>query len=192
MMITDTLRSSLRPGDVVFTRIDNLLYRHVAKATQSWTSHVGVLVSDPAGGLRVAESRVPRCAYSALDAFIARSENGMYAIRRPETALTGEQQAKLEDACAARMGGWYHLGFAYDSPRQYCSKLVYDVLLEATGVEVGILETFEQTLSRYPDCPQTVWKLWFFGRIPWQRRAVTPASQYRSEALVTVADYGLP
>jgi len=35
-----------------------------------------------------------------------------------------------------------HTGFDLHSPGQFCSRFVREVLLEATGVEVGEVETF--------------------------------------------------
>lgn len=185
-------RPELQPGDVVFTRINNLLYRQVAQATQSWTSHVGVVVRHPQQGLVVAESRVPKSTLTPFDAFVARSERGMYAVRRLPRALSEQEQAALFVAAERRLGMWYDFGFNYDSPRQYCSKFVYDVMAESTGELIGDLETFQEQLDRFPRCPRGFWRLWFFGRIPWGRRAVTPASQFRSKRLQDVVLHGIP
>ena len=84
------------------------------------------------------------------------------------------------------MGIWYHLGFDLDSPRQYCSKFVHEVYRDAMGISLGKVETFRELLDANPGSPLSFWKMWFLGRIPWDRRTVTPASMLASELLHTV------
>lgn len=93
----------------------------------------------------------------------------------------------LHDAASRRMGTLYHLGFKYESPRQFCSKFVYDCYREALDVRIGRLETFRELLASNPDSPLWFWRLWFWGRIPWERRTISPASQLEDEQLVTIA-----
>ena len=92
----------------------------------------------------------------------------------------------LRQACDRELGKYYHQGFRYDSPRQFCSKFVYDAFRTALGVEVGEIETFADILARNPTGSKAFWRLWFFGFIPWRRTTITPASLLRSEALETV------
>jgi hypothetical protein len=62
------------------------------------------------------------------------------------------------------------------------------VLAEATGVTLGEVETFGALLARNPDASLAFWRFWFFGRIPWDRQTVTPASLYRSDRLHPIFD----
>ena len=185
-LLSSTERDSLQSGDVIFIAIHSPVYQMIARTAQSWDSHVGIIFRDANGELVVAESRVPFCAYTTLDKFLARSVNGQFAIRRLHDALTGEQAAQLRAECDRRMGGIYHLGFDFDAPRQFCSKLVYETYRAALGIEVGRLETFREMLASNPAAPVGFWRLWFFGFIPWNRRTVTPTSQLRSSVLKTV------
>lgn len=178
----------LQFGDIIFIRVDNFLYRRVAESSGSWTSHVGMLYEETDDGWIVAESRVPRCGYCPLDKFIARSRNGEYSIRRLTRAITTKEHERMKSAIHARMGLFYHLGFDYESKRQFCSKFVYDVYKETTGLEIGYLETFKKLLSNKPDYPLWFWKLWYFGRIPWDRITISPGSQYTSPLLETVSE----
>ncbi|MDR3417811.1 MAG: YiiX/YebB-like N1pC/P60 family cysteine hydrolase [Nevskia sp.] len=175
-----------RSGDLVFIATPNPLYRRVAAATGCPASHVGILFEDRRRGWVVAESAVPVCRYRALEEFLARSDHHWFAVRRLPRELSGEEVAALRRACDARMGRWYHLGFRYESHRTFCSKFVHEVYREALGVDVGEVETFGALLRRNPDEPLGFWRLWFFGRIPWQRKTITPASQLFSAALNTV------
>lgn len=177
---------SPRNGDVIFSRIPNLLYRKVAEATGSPTSHVGILFGDGQGGWLVAESKVPFARYSTLQNFLSRSAGGWHVIRRPRQGLNEEQVAALRAACDARIGTLYHSGFRYESRRTFCSKFVHEVYREALGIKVGRIETFAELLAQQPATALAFWKIWFFGRIPWQRTTVTPASQLVCDSLETV------
>lgn len=176
---------ALKPGDVVFINIKNYLYKQVAKMSMSWTSHVGI-VCERDGELVVAESAVPKVTYCSVEKFVARSDKGMFAARRLKGGVTAEQLKNMDEVMESKMGKFYHLGFDYDSPRQYCSKFVYDVYKDGTGIELGQIETFNDLLEKNPNMSLWFWRLWFFGRLPLKRRAVTPASQYESDKLETV------
>ncbi len=185
-LLSETERASLQSGDIVFISVRSPVYKLIARTCRSWDSHVGIIFREANGELRVAESRVPFCAYTTLDKFLARSAGGVFAIRRLNGGLTPAQAAQLRAEADRRMGKVYHLGFDFDSPREFCSKFVYGIYQAALGIEVGRLETFRELLSSNPQAPIGFWRLWFFGRIPWHRRTVTPTSQLRSPLLQTV------
>ena len=178
----------LREGDIIFIRIPNALYRKVAETSLSWESHTGILFRDSAGAWIVAESTIPFSKFTPLGKFLTHSENGRFEVRRVKGGLTQGEVRRLRAAAASRMQILYHLGFRYDSPRQFCSKLVHDSYFEATGREIGRLETFRDMLSTNPSAPLWFWRIWFLGRIPWERRTVSTTSELRSPNLVTVFD----
>lgn len=60
--------------------------------------------------------------------------------------------------------------------RQFCSRFVREVVAQATAIKLGEVETFSTLLQRNLDVSLNFWRCWFLGRIPWQRRTVTPAS----------------
>lgn len=160
------------------------LFRKVAAATESWTSHVGIVYGrNESGEWLVAESKIPRSVLTPLHRFLARSEHGRYSWHRVRGGLSEAQKVALQQAVLRRLGIWYHLGFRYESKRQFCSKFVHEIFLEATGLEIGTMESFAELRDRQPDFPLLFWTFWFWGRIPWNRRMVSPASQYRSEQL---------
>lgn len=176
----------LRSGDIIFIAIPNPLFRHVANATHCPATHVGIVFDDPVKGWVVAESAVPISKITSLEKFIARSNDGWCVIRRLKSGITESEVRRLRAECDARMGVVYHPGFRYESRRLFCSKFVYDVYRNALGISVGKIETFSALLSRVPNASLAFWKCWFFGRIPWNRLTVTPASQFESDLLETV------
>jgi hypothetical protein len=188
---TEDLRqvtARLQDGDLIFIRQANPIFRRVAETTRSWETHVGILFSDPNGTWRVAESRFPLSKFTRLERFIARAEHGRVYITRLQAGLSLAEKQRLRRAARARMRRWYDLGFNYDSPRLYCSKLVFDVYREVTGVPVGSLTTFRQLLADNPQAPMGFWRMWFFGRIPWERRCVTTTSEMKSPEFCPVYD----
>jgi hypothetical protein len=182
------LAAQLQVGDVVFIRVDAKPFREIAAATGSWTNHVGVVVSTLGPEPLVGESKLPFSKRTPLSAFVARSEGGRVAVTRLGEGLTPEQAAQLVLAAQARDGVAYDTGFNLLSKGQFCSRYVREVMLQATGVALGEVETFAQLMARRPDANLAFWKLWFFGRIPLQRQTVTPASVLASPALRTLFD----
>lgn len=183
------LGTELHVGDLVFTRIDAKPFREVAKATGSWTNHVGIVLDVSGDEPVIGESKFPLSGTTTWARFVGRSDGGRVAVLRLASELTPEQQVALRAAAVRRAGVFYDTGFDIASARrQFCSRYVREVLIEASGTALGEVETFGELLARRPDANLGFWKLWYFGSIPWQRRTVTPASVMRSPALRPVFD----
>lgn len=168
----------LKSGDIVFIATSGSRYRRVAKA-----SHAGIVFEDGKGGWVVAESALRACRYRPLDRFLNRSDDNWFVVRRLERALSPEQVEALRAACDARIGKWYQLGFRYGSSGTYRSKFVDEVYREALGVDIGTAETFSELLRRNPVESPGLWKLWFSGRVPPQRKTKSAASRPRPQPL---------
>jgi hypothetical protein len=182
------LGRQLAVGDLVFIRIPARPFRDVAEATASWTNHVGIVVDVSGPEPRVAESRVPWSGSTSWRRFAARSEGGRIAVMRLAGGLTAAQSQQVGLAAGQRMGVIYDTGFDLHSGRQFCSRYVREVLLQATGQAVGEVETLAELLQRRPQTDLRFWRLWYLGNIPWQRQTVTPASVLRSDQLMPVFD----
>lgn len=182
----------IQVGDIVFTREPYMLLRQVARVGGSWMNHVGIVIDTSGPEPIVAESKVPRARLTPLHAFVHRSAAGYVAVLRLREPLDPQQQITLASAARARVGRWYDLGFDLYSSRQFCSKFVFESLLEATGTPVAEPSTFASLLQANPDVPLGFWKIWYLGNIPWQRVTLTPAAIYRSPALRTIYDRTVP
>lgn len=182
------LEGMLREGDVVFTRIPHPPFTQIADATGTWTNHVGIVVGFNRCGAVIAESRVPVSCRTLFSFFARRSAQGRVAVLRPHRALSEAEIQRLQNAVRRRLGRLYDTGFNLRSHRQFCSRFVREVLQESTGIEAGGIETFRDLLARNPRTDLRLWKLWYFGHIPWERATVTPASLYGSPALRVVFD----
>ena len=182
------VKPKLQDGDLIFIRLADPIFVHVAETMNSWETHVGIIFHDSKDGWTVYESTVPLSKKTPLDKFVAHADEQRFTIRRARKNLTYLEKDHLRLAAASRLGKFYHLGFKYDSSRQYCSKLVHDTYLDATGREVGRIETFRKILAANPEAPVWFWRLWFFGFIPWERRCVTTTSELKDKNFVTVFD----
>jgi len=177
------LGTQLEVGDVVFIRIPSQPFTTVANTTSSWTNHVGI-VSDVSGVEPViAESRVPFSGNTTWSRFVGRSDAGRVAVARLSKPLDEGQKIKVRQAVEARRGILYDTGFDLHSKRQFCSRYVREVLEIAAGVNLGEVENFDTLLERNPQANQTFWRMWYFGKIPWQRETVTPASLLRDDRM---------
>jgi hypothetical protein len=182
------LRPDLAVGDVVFIRVAAKPFREVAAATNSWTNHVGIVVGMEGKEPLIGESTFPFSRTTRLSKFIARSESGRYAVARLKTELSPDQQQAVALAAKRRNGIFYDTGFDLHSRRQFCSRYVREVLAEATGVQVGEVQTFADLLQQQPGVDLSFWKVWYFGNIPWDRATVSPASVLHSPQLQLVFD----
>jgi len=170
-------------GDIVFTRVGGPLFGYVATTTLSWTSHVGIIVSQHDGDWIVAESGVPRVRKTPLRKFLDRSLDQQFAIMRLRQEPSESQKAVMLSYADTQLGKFYHFGFDLSSQRTFCSKFVHDVVADSTGQQLGQVETFDHLLHRNPNAPLWFWRTWFFGFIPWNRTTITPASELVSPLL---------
>jgi hypothetical protein len=182
------LEGTLKEGDIVFTRIRWTPFRQLAAATLTWTNHVGIVVGFDGIGAVIAESRIPLSRRTRFARFVRRSAQGRVAVLRLREPLSDEDIRRLRVAARHRLGRIYDTGFNLASRRQFCSRFVREVLQESLGVAVGEVMTFRDLLERNPEADLRLWKVWYFGAIPWKRTTVTPESLYVSPSLTTVFD----
>ncbi|MEP6609704.1 MAG: YebB family permuted papain-like enzyme [Burkholderiaceae bacterium] len=173
-------------GDLVFIRVRAAVFMQVAEATGSWTNHVGVVID--AESALIAESKFPLSGTTTLTRFVRRSAGGRVAVARLRRGLNPMQQRRVVEAANRRSGSVYDTGFNLDSRRQFCSRYAREVLAEATGKHLGEIQTFTDLLQHHRDAALWFWQLWYFGRIPWHRETVTPASLLQSPEVEIVFD----
>ena len=102
--------------------------------------------------------------------------------------LDDTHHSRLIAAAVRRMGTLYDTGFNLGSRRQFCFRFAREVVHEATNIQIGDVETFATLLRHNADPRLAFWRLWYLGRIPWQRCTVTPASLLRSPHLRIIFD----
>jgi hypothetical protein len=171
----------LKIGDLVFIQIDILPFRLIAKDTETWTNHVGIVIEEGEDPM-IAESTFPFSKVTYLSRFIGRSKDRRFAVKRLPVDLDRDQ---IRNSALERMGILYDTGFNMRSKRQFCSRFVHEVLKEA-GEEIGKIETLRSLLSANPDAHIWFWRLWYFLSIPWSRQTITPASLFKDDRLIDV------
>jgi hypothetical protein len=182
------IAKALKVGDLIFIRVSAKPFREVADATGTWTNHVGIVTSVGGAEPLIGESTFPFSRTTTLSKFVSRSEHGHVAVTRLKFELTPDQIQLIQLGVKARSGIFYDTGFDLHSHREFCSRFVYEVVKDATGVSVGKIETFKEMFARRPDINVGFWKIWYFGRIPWDRETITPASLLLSPNLNPVFD----
>ena len=183
--LVQDVQQTLKEGDILFISIDAVLYKQVARGTGSWSSHVGFAIQEQ-GQWLIVESKVPFVTKTPLRKFLSRTCNGEVMVRRLQQPLDSLQIDALKLAADRHMGKLYHLGFNFDSKRQFCSKFVHLVFKEALGVNLGKVQTMKQLLQENPQASVGFWRCWYLGFIPWQRKTLTPASQINDPQLNTI------
>ncbi|WP_415913132.1 YiiX/YebB-like N1pC/P60 family cysteine hydrolase [Neptuniibacter sp. QD37_11] len=180
------IKADIQEGDIIFTAIPAFLFRRVAHDSGSFTSHVGYIIKDENGEFAVLESAIPTVRKVPLEDFIARTDKAQVMIKRIKGGLSQDQVTALKAASLQYMGRFYHTGFKFESKRQFCSKFVYLSFKEALGIEIGKLQTLGELLAENPQAKLIFWRAWYFGKIPYSRITITPASQLVDEKLETV------
>ncbi len=185
----ETAKASVRDGDLIFLEIDKFLFREVAEASLSWTSHVGVVFQEKNKWV-VYESKIPVSTVTPLCDYIKRSKNGRFALTRKKGGLSADQSEAMLAKAKKLLGYFYHQGFDFDGNRMFCSKFSY-LVYQAAGLGAGRLETFQELFDAFPEGPAKIaligfWNRWFragfHSGVPFQRRTVTPASQLNDES----------
>jgi hypothetical protein len=182
------LRQTLSVGDLVFIRIPLRPFTLVADATDSWTNHVGIVVDTSGPEPVIGESAFPLSRFTKLSRFVARSEQRRVAVCRLNEPLDAMQRLRVYIAARRRTGILYDTGFNLQSRRQFCSRYVREVMAEAANVTLGEIQSFSTLLARNPRINLNFWSLWYFGRIPWTRQTVSPASLLHSPCLTPLFD----
>jgi len=177
--------SVVTEGDLIFLDIPNVLFRHVAEGTKTWTSHVGIVFKDETDNWIVAESAVPLSREVPLCKFLQSSSEYSFEVKRLNRPLNSDELSVMRSTANGLLNRFYNLGFNFDSERLFCSKFVY-LTYQSIEVEVGRLQTFRELLTDHPTAALTFWRFWFLGSIPWERRTVTPASQLNDPKFISV------
>ncbi|MCB0415550.1 MAG: sterol desaturase family protein, partial [Bdellovibrionales bacterium] len=186
--VCSTAKGILKEGDLIFIDIPNFLFREVASSTQSWTSHVGIVFKNKTNQWVVYESKIPLSKQTPLCEFLKRSAKYRFEIRRYLDGLDKDELLKMKSVGQSLMGRFYNLGFNLDSDKLFCSKFVY-MVYQSIGISIGKVQTFKELLDENSNHSLTLWRLWFLGHIPWDRRTVTPASQLLDSNFHTVLEF---
>ncbi|OZI52655.1 YiiX/YebB-like N1pC/P60 family cysteine hydrolase [Bordetella genomosp. 4] len=154
-----------RTGDLVFQDSAGPQSAAIRIATKSRYTHMGIVRLTPSGPVVIEAART--VSETPLAKFLARGQQGQYAVYRLNTATPESIQTALAEA-SRYTGRPYDIFFRLEPDAIYCSELPY-YAFKAAGITLGKTERFGtlavdnpavRTLflarwERHPDCQAT-------------------------------------
>ncbi|UPL50020.1 YiiX family permuted papain-like enzyme [Hymenobacter sublimis] len=180
------ISSRLRNGDLIFQTSRSAQSRAIQLATHSAYSHCGILFKKD-GEWRVFEAVQP-VGETSLAAWTARGQKGTFVVKRlhdAETVLTPAVLQRLQAAGERYRGKNYDLYFGWSDERIYCSELLWKMYRQATGREIGKLQTLREFDLSHP-VVQAKLQERYGKRIPLHEQVISPVRMLKSKELVTV------
>ncbi|WP_242395456.1 YiiX/YebB-like N1pC/P60 family cysteine hydrolase [Anaeromyxobacter oryzisoli] len=160
---------ALEPGDVVFQTSRSAQSLAIQEVTASPWSHVGI-VDVGADGPYVIEA-IGHVSRTPWRAWRARGRSGRILVLRAR--LPAAARARAVAAAGRFLGRPYDPRFEWGDDRLYCSELVAKAYLAGAGRAVGKRERLRDLRL---GALRAALAARYGGRIPWNRRLVTPAS----------------
>jgi hypothetical protein len=179
---------NLQVGDIVFIEASNYIFQRVSVAQGGWQNHVGIVIREK-GELVVAESTIPWVRTTSLCKFNKKSKGLKFSVKRVYRELMMAEEKGLYLLAKDMKRTLYDLGFDFASQRMYCSKFVRHLVKEIMGIDLGTKQKLEELYKDQDDSEVAFWKVWYGGKIPWERITVTPKSLYDDSQLVVVDSY---
>ncbi|RPD45369.1 YiiX family permuted papain-like enzyme [Hymenobacter sediminis] len=183
---TEQISTRLRNGDLIFNTSQSAQSRAIQLATHSPYSHCGILFQRN-GEWRVFEAVQP-VSETSLAAWVARGKNGQFVVKRlrdAETVLTPDALRRLQAAGEQYRGRNYDLYFGWSDERIYCSELLWKMYRQATGREIGKLQTLREFDLSHP-AVQAKLQERYGKRIPLDEKVISSVRMLESKELVTV------
>jgi hypothetical protein len=180
------LAPKLRNGDLIFQTSQSAQSKAIQLATHSPYSHCGILFQRN-GEWRVFEAVQP-VSETPLATWAARGLNGKFVVKRlrdAETVLTPAALQRLQAAAEQYRGKNYDLYFGWSDDRIYCSELLWKMYQQATGREIGKLQTLREFDLGHSAVRAKLQER--YGKhIPLDEKVISPVRIFESKELVTV------
>jgi len=178
----------LHDGDLIFQTSTSAQSQAIQLATHSEYSHCGIVFRRN-NEWRVFEAVQP-VSETSLSAWTARGQGGRFVVKRlhdAKTVLTPATLQRLRTAGEQYRGKNYDLYFGWSDDRIYCSELLWKMYQQATGREIGQLETLRGFDLSHP-AVQAKLKERYGNRIPLDEQVISPVRMFESKELVTVVE----
>jgi len=176
----------LHDGDLIFQTSTSAQSQAIQLATHSPYSHCGILFRR-GQEWRVFEAVQP-VSETSLAAWTARGQDGQFVVKRlrdAATVLTPAAVQRLRAAGEQYRGKSYDLYFGWSDERIYCSELLWKMYRQATGREIGQLQTLGEFDLSHPAVQAKLQER--YGRhIPLTEKVISPVRMLESPELVTV------
>ncbi|RFS19380.1 YiiX family permuted papain-like enzyme [Chitinophaga silvatica] len=176
----------IQEGDIIFQISESDLSTAIQLATHSKYSHCGIIFKKQ-DGWYVYEALQP-VRYTPIRQWIANGKNHHYIIKRLKNATTVLSAAivdKMKAIGEQYNGKDYDFYFGWSDDRIYCSELVWKIYHEATGLEIGKLQTLRSFDLSSPQVKQQM-ELIYHGKIPLDEPIISPVSMFESTLLTEI------
>lgn len=186
VMAVAPLATTLREGDIIFHSSLSTQSRAIQLATHSPYSHCGLLYKK-GGEWQVFEAVQP-VKLTPLARWVARGQGRHFVVKRlrdAATALTPSALASLRAAGQPLLGREYDLAFNWSDKQIYCSELIWKVYDRGLHRQVGQLQQLRDFDLSHP-VVQAKLRERYGAQLPLSEPVISPASIFRSPALVTV------
>ncbi|GAB3227203.1 YiiX family permuted papain-like enzyme [Hymenobacter seoulensis] len=180
------IAGKLHNGDLIFQTSQSAQSKAIQLATNSPYSHCGILFQKN-GEWRVFEAVQP-VSETSLEAWTARGLGGKFVVKRlrdAATVLTPAVLKRLQAAGEQYRGKNYDLYFGWSDDRIYCSELLWKMYQQATGREIGKLQTLREFDLSHP-AVQAKLQERYGKHMPLGEKVISPVRMLESEELVTV------
>lgn len=179
--------TTLHEGDLIFHTSLSAQSQAIQLATHSPYSHCGLLYKLN-GEWQVFEAVQP-VKLTPLARWVARGQGGHFVVKRlrdAEKALTPAALARLKAVGQPLLGRDYDLAFNWSDRQIYCSELIWKVYDRGLHRQLGQLQQLRDFDLGSP-AVQTRLRERYGAQLPLSEPVISPASIFRSPALVTVA-----
>ena len=183
---TSTASPDFRDGDLIFHTSRSAQSEALKRAMGSKYTHMGVIFLK--NGEPFVYEAVGPVKWTPVDEWIERGLDGRYVVKRLADAkkvLSPEAISELKRVGQKYRGKPYDLYFEWSDSRIYCSELVWKMYKKALNIEVGDLQRFRDFNLSDPLVAAKL-KERFGDNVPSDELVISPASMFRSKALVMV------
>ena len=184
---TDSLRSKIQNGDIIFHETMSSQGTELKLATKSRYTHMGIIRKT--GDKYFVLEAVQPVSVTPLDKFISRGKDRHYVIKRLKNSdkiLTPEVLDKMEETGGKFIGRKYDSLFQWSDEKIYCSELVWKIYKRAAGVEIGELQKYREFDLTHPKVKVLLKKRFGSREIPLDETVISPVQMFNSPLLETV------
>lgn len=173
---------NVHEGDFVFQSLPHSdLVDAIEGITQSPYSHCGI-VEKKNGDWYVIEA-LGSVHETEISQWIQRGRDGHFVAYRLNKVLEVKTETIL-DAAREYFGRPYDIHYEFDDEKIYCSELIFKAVKKATGIELGKVQTIAELNWK----PYEVVALAIEGRMPLERRLITPKAITEAKELIKIYD----
>jgi hypothetical protein len=178
----------MNDGDIVFHKSLSSQSEAISLATHSEYTHCGIVYK--IGNEYFIYEAIEPVKLTPFQEWMGKGKGGDYVVKRLTNAseiLTPAALQKLKLAGDRYKGKHYDSYFEWTDDKIYCSELIYKIYKEATGIEIGKLQTLKD-FDLSSDAVRVKMKERYGNKYPLDEIVISPSSIFNSDLLTTVEE----